>query len=520
MTPPSASRRQFLRQLAAAGIASPLLSARTFAAPGQAPPPASGAPILVTLWFDTEDYILPEDDDATLRLATMLTDLGVKATFKVVGEKARVLEQRGRSDVIAALGKHDIGYHSNTHSQQPTVAVYLQHAGWEDGIEEFLRREAQGARDVERIFGTQPLAYGQPGSSWAPQAYPALRRMGIPLYLDEADQVGLDDQPFYYGGLLNVFRMRSTVTRMELAGGESLATGKAAFTTLADTLRAKGGGTISIYYHPNEWVHTEFWDAVNFSRGANPPRSAWRRPATRPASETARAFADFEQYIRFVQAQPGVAFVPASGMLQRYADDAPSRACTPADVRELARGCASDIGFVVRDGRTLSAGEVFSILTTAILDYARDGRWPDATSPRALDGPSRAYAAALGRSTAGAAIPWEPYARALADAVAVSQASGSVPAEIWLGADSLSPADFLATTAAAIDAIAAAGAVPASVERRTGRVTAERYVAADTPELWGWPIFPEGFHAPAIMAHAKLQAWTLKPALLRTGARG
>src|SRR6185295_4189499 len=83
-------------------------------------------PVYVTLWFDTEDYILPQDDDAAKRLADMLTGLGVRATFKVVGEKARVLESRGRKDVIAALKRHDIGYHSNTHSQQPTIAVYLQ----------------------------------------------------------------------------------------------------------------------------------------------------------------------------------------------------------------------------------------------------------------------------------------------------------------------------------------------------------------------------------------------------------
>src|SRR6187397_2139875 len=102
------------------------------------------APVYVTLWFDTEDYILPQDDDATKRLADLLTRLEVHATFKIVGEKARVLERRGRKDVIAALKRHDIGYHSNTHSQQPTVAVYLQHAGWQDGRDEFRRREEPG----------------------------------------------------------------------------------------------------------------------------------------------------------------------------------------------------------------------------------------------------------------------------------------------------------------------------------------------------------------------------------------
>jgi hypothetical protein len=64
----------------------------------------------VVLWFDTEDYIDPIADDAALRIANDLTSLGVRATFKVVGEKARVLERRGRLDVIQALGRHCIGY--------------------------------------------------------------------------------------------------------------------------------------------------------------------------------------------------------------------------------------------------------------------------------------------------------------------------------------------------------------------------------------------------------------------------
>ena len=53
------------------------------------------APVYITLWFDTEDYVLPQSDDAAKRVAEMLTRLNVKATFKVVGEKARTLERRG-----------------------------------------------------------------------------------------------------------------------------------------------------------------------------------------------------------------------------------------------------------------------------------------------------------------------------------------------------------------------------------------------------------------------------------------
>src|SRR6266853_178293 len=99
----------------------------------------------VILWFDTEDYLLPADDDAAKRLAQMLSERNIRATFTLVGEKARVLEQRGRSDVIAALKRHDIGYHANFHSVHPAPSEYLADAGLLDGMAEFVRREGGGA---------------------------------------------------------------------------------------------------------------------------------------------------------------------------------------------------------------------------------------------------------------------------------------------------------------------------------------------------------------------------------------
>src|SRR5689334_20095743 len=82
------------------------------------------SPVYLVLWFDTEDYIEPASNDAALRIANDLAGMDVRATFKVVGEKARALESRGRVDVIRALSAHSIGYHSNFHSIQPAPAVY------------------------------------------------------------------------------------------------------------------------------------------------------------------------------------------------------------------------------------------------------------------------------------------------------------------------------------------------------------------------------------------------------------
>ena len=167
----------------------------------------------VILWFDTEDYLLPADDDACLRLATMLTERHIRATFKVVGEKARVLERRGRRDVIAALKKHDIGYHANFHSVHPTPTEYLADCGLLDGMAEFERREGGGAADVRRIFDRKTLVcYGQPGSSWGAEAIAALPLIGIaphgvPCYVDEGEHVGLNQKPFWYAGALNVYHM-------------------------------------------------------------------------------------------------------------------------------------------------------------------------------------------------------------------------------------------------------------------------------------------------------------------------
>jgi hypothetical protein len=471
-------------------------------------------PVYVTLWFDTEDYILPQDDDATKRLAELLTRLGVRATFKIVGEKARVLESRGRTDVIAAIGKHDIGYHSNTHSQQPTVAVYLQNAGWDEGRAEFSRREVQGVRDVARIFGVTPVTYGQPGSAWAPQAYPALRDLGIRMYLDEADHVGIDDQPFYYGGMLNVFKMRSNLTRMDLSGGASLDKGKAAFTSVCERLRASGGGTISIYYHPNEFVQTEFWDAVNFRRGANPDRADWKQPGTRPAAETEAAFRDFEQYIRFIKEQPGVRFATATELKALYEDAASSRTFAPADLQALARSVQKEITFQKFDGYALSSADVFGLLTDAMAGYI-EGNPPSAgTKIAALDGPVRAFRPSTGGSRSSS-FRWSAFAGAVRDTAAFCRTEHRVPDEVWVGSENLSPADYLATLAAAFDAVIASGKSPTEVARVEGHYTADRYVADDSAALWSWPIFPEGFHAPALMELARLQAWTLKPAVLK-----
>src|SRR4051812_10060753 len=342
----------------------------------------NGQPIYVILWFDTEDYLLPASDDAAKRLAELLTKRQVKATFKVVGEKARTLERRGRHDVIAALNKHVIAYHSDFHSVHPTPSEYLADCGLLDGIAEFVRREGDGAADLRRIFHVKTLAcYGQPGSSWGAQAVAGLKQIGVaphgvPCYVDEGTHIGLDEKPFWYEGALNVYHMGGNYTRMDLHDAAAVEPAKKKVSAIAERLRTRdGGGLISIFYHPCEWVHQQFWDGVNFSRGANPPREEWKAPPQRTREETEAAFDRFSQYIDYIKALDGAQFVTASDLPTLYPDHARDAQVTESTLASIATAVSSSnvVNFLNVNGMFFSPAEQFEALTRATANLVRGG---------------------------------------------------------------------------------------------------------------------------------------------------
>ena len=468
-------------------------------------------PIYVVLWFDTEDYILPASDDAALRLADILTAEGVKGTFKIVGEKARTLERRGRQDVITSLHRHDIGYHSNFHSVHPTPAERLRDMEWDEGVEEFDRTERGGLQDVQRILGKTPVCYGQPGSSWAVQAYGAMKRWAMPLYLDESSHVGINSQPFWYCGVLNVLNLREFVTRVELHQDSDLAKAKNEFQSLTEKLQARGGGLVSIYYHPCEFVHQQFWDAVNFSRGTNPPREAWRQPAIKSKGEIEQGFKNFEAYIAFLKNAQGVHFVTGSELPGLYQDEAAARSFTGSEILELARAMQKEVTFQTGPGFSLSPAEVFFLLNSFMASYLEKQQVPSNVALKFIYGPKRGIEGSVGL----ASISRSQFETTCFDVHSALLTNGDIPSEVWLGSQAISPANYLATLAGAVEELIQGGRVGETITFRSGTFTADRYVAKDSPSIWRWEIFPEGFHAPKIMELAKLQVWTLKPAILK-----
>ena len=437
-------------------------------------------PIYYLLWFDTEDYITPASDDAALRLAKELDQLGVRATFKVVGEKARVLEKRGRRDVIQALAKHDIGYHSNNHSIPPSPSVYLRPLGWLEGAAEFERREGPGAREVARIFGQTPSCYGQPGNSWGPQSLPALRKMGIPAYMDEASQVGLNQQPFWYSGILHVLNLRQFSPRANLNRPEDLEEGIRKFDAAVAELRQRGGpGFIQSYYHPTEWVTTEFWDGVNFRHGRYTAPADYKMPQARTPEATAQAYRIFLDFVRHVKQTPGIRFVTARDLPGLLAD--PVTRPTAAQAREQFRTAIDMVG-------AHSAADLLLALLGVV--------------PRQVDGPSERVP-----TTVSAPVTRVKFEYAKRQAVEHIEQTGRLPSHVFVDTATLSLAG-LATMLAYDDG---AAAVPV----REGKLAFERHIAKDGKKTFDWVIHPEGFDGSALLELGRLQAWTLKPARLR-----
>jgi len=493
----------------------------TLVLPARAQQQAPGR-VYLFLWFDTEDYILPQSDDAAKRLAAWLTQQGIRATFKVVGEKARTLERRGRKDVIGALAQHEIGYHSNTHSQHPTVAEYESTLDWETGIDEFTRRERAGFDDVRRIFGKTPTCYGQPGSSWAPQPYGALRKWGVKVYLDEGAQVGLKGKPFWYAGLLNIFNTKEGGQLRPNEAWSNVDEAKAKFQEFYMRMTAqKEGGVVSLYFHPCEFVHREFWDAVNFREGANPLPEEWKLPPVKTPEESEKAFKYFEDLIIFIKSFPQVEFVTASQALQLFTDRAQKHVITTQEIAAIAGQVDPVVSFQVHDHYNLAPSEVLTVLNKFVAGVARkragepimlEGTPEGPSSPFVAPGFSPAPGGAVPKGGAAFEVPWNQFTRTALDVADELEKTNQVPNAVWFGSIAVPPESYLVALGQAAGTLTLKGEPPDSVTVPPARLAAAQYVADDVPALWGWIIFPKGFDAPQLMSLAKLQAWSLKPA--------
>jgi hypothetical protein len=173
------------------------------------------------------------------------------------------------------------------------------------------------------------------------------------------------------------------------------------------------------------------------------------------------------------------------------------------------------VTFQERADYGLSAAEVFALLNEYVRSRAAGKEIDNIGMERSPFGPT-AQAPSL---TAPATTDWSQLARTSADVADYLQRQGRVPSIVWLGSVGVSPEAYLQALAKVVIELAENKLPPGNFEVPPAKLAAAKYVADDGPNLWGWVIFPDGFRAPAMMALAKQQAWTIKPARIDHSAK-
>ncbi|MBP1995612.1 hypothetical protein [Paenibacillus eucommiae] len=451
------------------------------------------ANLKVLLWFDVEDYITPESQEALLNLLKMLNQRKVTGIFKIVGEKARRLHEDNRSDILAELVHHEVGYHTDLHSQHPVMTEYLEHYDFSAGAEEFAAKERAGLEDLQRITGMPVKCFGQPGYAWAPQTFAALKHWGVPVYLDDHDQISWEEKPFWYGGLLNFTDLKGTM-RMAL-NADGLEKAKQDFDQLYEELSDEAVGFISIYYHPCEFACRSFWDKHNFGLGLQTPREEWQPSPLRAEGEMEFYLERLGQFLDYTLSKGNVEYLTSE---QAYNLEASSQdVLESADIRALAAQVGNELTFQVQQNHSFSAAELFALFRSYLLGKE--------LRPEFLYGPQNGTT-----SEAAGLLRVADIKQAISGEEATVFGFKQLPDYFIVGGGRINPVDLTCTLAAIIDRQLADDD---EIELIRGVLKAQEF--AKDNELWGprWAIFPEDFEAPNVVRMSKLQTWTLKPAL-------
>lgn len=273
------------------------------------------------------------------------------------------------------------------------------------------------------------------------------------------------------------------------------------------------GGLVSFWFHPTEFVSTMFWDVKNFLQGANPGPSEWKEQPEKSPAEREQAFAYLEGLVRYMKSFPGLHFITASEAYALYRDSAQGRAFDTQEIADIANRVDSEITFQVQNNCALTASEVFALLNDFVHQFAT-GRTVKAVR---LDGTPYGPSSVPNPETVpegSIEIAWDQFSRTAIDVSEILARRQQISNIVWFGSKPVTPESYLLALADVTRTLISKGQPPASVTILPAELAAGKWVAKDSPSLWHWRPFPKDFHSAHLMELARLQSWTIKPAVL------
>ncbi len=352
----------------------------------------------VVFAFDVEDVVNPPSDDAVKRLAEIFAEEDVPASMFIAGEKARVLRQRGRHDVIAALRLHEICYHGNYWADFPIPAlVYGQQLSWDEAVKYALSVELPGLHDVAEITGQFPVAWCCHQAQQSPPLQYALKLAGVRCWAGGPR-----------GWIMNWLSWPRSNCTISSQGSWSHRVDYLQFDRLkppADPeadLRAvqsefeqmaQEKDFITFLGHPVCWIAAEWalaeW-AILFRKGiAGPfPRPAHFIPQQpRSPEDQEAAFAFVRKLLRWIKGLGGVNLTNYTQLCEREEED-PVLWLTWEQTGELARRVLADFNYQIAFGTSFSCADLLGLFCFAVQYAWHNHCWPERLPVQRLLGPT------------------------------------------------------------------------------------------------------------------------------------
>lgn len=483
--------------------------------------------------FDTEDPANPEADEPIARLCAIFDRAGAQANFFIVAEKARLLRQRRRRDVLDALRNHEVDYHGNYWFEFPEPAmVYGEREDFDTAVSKALAIEVKGLNDLAEITGQFPVAFCQHQTNYSVATTAALQSAGVRVWSGgfgpTAPQAGT-------GWLMNMLLVgRHGSPTLSAEGGwhgrfyihadrsqSELPTMDAAveFHQFQERfeLALKSPSThINIVGHPTNWALNEWWGwhewslpmqlpSASVTPGPYPHGRAWQRGVLRSAADSEAHYDWTERAVQWLMRRGDVEILTFGDYLARH-QQINNLWLSDECVREVASHFNRSVEAVEAAGTTLSPADALVVMARYVQAWFEQQARPQAVQVQRVLGPTEPILSP-GKPLTFKRDDLFLLARLVATGADVN---GRIPAAVRAHFIDCGPAEAARALATAI-----------CVDECPDRIDVP--AMPPLPMLAAHPFFsqaapasthaPPGFTTPRIAMQCAQQAWSYRPAL-------
>lgn len=243
----------------------------------------------VILTFDTEDFTNWNSISILRRLLLCLAKHDVKGIFFITGHMAETLTEH--KEIVRLLNRHEIGYHSSSHSVHPAIYEFTDIENYEKAYEIAATREKShinplngqiehegGILALRSLFkGKEIVSFRAPGFCWSPSHSEALRDLGLRFDFS----ANISQSPAIFKGITfypypSFFDWNNRPSSYKEF---FLSVLKDKFTVMV--------------WHPSMFLHQNQWDSIYYA--GNPEQIS--SPILRPSSEFQSLFRGFELFL-------------------------------------------------------------------------------------------------------------------------------------------------------------------------------------------------------------------------------